>query len=99
MQPSDAHVHVIATGGTISSHFDGADWTNLTGAELVDEVRPAKTRPLKVAVPADAVAVATSLDTVVWPGVPPDNEPEVPSDCCRVTVAPLHVWFQLSLAS
>ena len=41
MQPSDAHVHVIATGGTISSHFDGADWTNLTGAELVDEVRPA----------------------------------------------------------
>ena len=32
MQPSDAHVHVIATGGTISSHFDGADWTNLTAA-------------------------------------------------------------------
>ena len=31
-------VHVIATGGTISSHFDGAVWTNLTGAQLVADV-------------------------------------------------------------
>jgi len=31
-------VHVIATGGTISSHFDGSEWTNLDGATLVAEL-------------------------------------------------------------
>jgi L-asparaginase len=31
-------VHVIATGGTISSHFDGHEWTNLGGAALVAEL-------------------------------------------------------------
>lgn len=31
-------VHVIATGGTISSHFDGSDWTNIDGATLVAEL-------------------------------------------------------------
>lgn len=31
-------VHIIATGGTISSHNDGTQWTNLTGATLVDEL-------------------------------------------------------------
>lgn len=30
-------VHVIATGGTISSHWDGSEWTNLDGAALVAE--------------------------------------------------------------
>ena len=32
------NVHVIATGGTISSHFDGHDWTNLSGRALIDEL-------------------------------------------------------------
>ena len=31
-------VHVVATGGTISSHFDGTEWTGLTGAELIGEL-------------------------------------------------------------
>jgi L-asparaginase len=31
-------VHIIATGGTISSHFDGHEWTNLDGAALVAEL-------------------------------------------------------------
>lgn len=31
-------VHILATGGTISSHFDGTQWTNLTGANLIDEL-------------------------------------------------------------
>lgn len=31
-------VHVIATGGTISSHWDGAEWRNLDGAALVAEL-------------------------------------------------------------
>jgi len=30
-------VHVIATGGTISSYWDGSEWTNLDGAALVAE--------------------------------------------------------------
>lgn len=33
-------VHVIATGGTISSHFDGTEWTNIDGAGLVAELGP-----------------------------------------------------------
>lgn len=31
-------VHVIATGGTIASHFDGAAWTEIPGRQLVDEL-------------------------------------------------------------
>jgi L-asparaginase len=31
-------VHVIATGGTIASHFDGTDWTEIPGQQLVDEL-------------------------------------------------------------
>ena len=31
-------LHVIATGGTISSHWDGSEWSNLDGASLVAEV-------------------------------------------------------------
>lgn len=31
-------VHVIATGGTISSHFDGTAWTNIDGAGLIAEL-------------------------------------------------------------
>lgn len=31
-------VHVIATGGTISSHWNGHEWTNLDGAALVQEL-------------------------------------------------------------
>lgn len=31
-------VHVVATGGTISSHHDGQAWRNLTGAELIAEL-------------------------------------------------------------
>ena len=35
-------VHVVATGGTISSHFTpkadgGGEWSNLTGRQLLDE--------------------------------------------------------------
>ena len=33
-------VHVIATGGTIASHFDGADWTEIPGRQLVAELGP-----------------------------------------------------------
>ncbi|CAB4864136.1 unannotated protein [freshwater metagenome] len=33
-------VHVIATGGTIASHFDGVEWTNIAGAQLVSEAGP-----------------------------------------------------------
>jgi L-asparaginase len=45
-------VLVIATGGTISSHFDGREWTNLLGRQLVDEAGPH-------AVPVEVVDVAT----------------------------------------
>ncbi len=31
-------VHVIATGGTIASHWDGAEWTNIDGAALIAEL-------------------------------------------------------------
>ena len=31
-------VHVIATGGTIASHFDGQMWTEMSGGALVDEL-------------------------------------------------------------
>lgn len=31
-------VHVIATGGTISSHFDGTQWQGLSGSTLVHEL-------------------------------------------------------------
>lgn len=31
-------VHVIATGGTIASHFDGERWTEIDGRTLVDEL-------------------------------------------------------------
>ncbi len=33
-------VHVIATGGTIASHLDGTEWTNIAGAQLVAEAGP-----------------------------------------------------------
>jgi L-asparaginase len=33
-------VHVIATGGTISSHLGPDGWTNITGRALVDELGP-----------------------------------------------------------
>jgi L-asparaginase len=32
-------VRLVATGGTISSHHDGQGWTELTGADLVAELR------------------------------------------------------------
>ncbi len=44
-------VHVIATGGTISSHFDGVEWTNVDGATLVAELG-------ELGVPVDVVDVA-----------------------------------------
>lgn len=31
-------IHIVATGGTISSHFDGNSWTELRGRQLVDEL-------------------------------------------------------------
>ena len=31
-------VQVIATGGTIASHWDGAEWTNIDGASLIAEL-------------------------------------------------------------
>ena len=33
-------VHVIATGGTIASHFDGIEWGEIAGAQLVEESGP-----------------------------------------------------------
>lgn len=33
-------VHVIATGGTITSHHDGTSWTNVDGATLIRELGP-----------------------------------------------------------
>lgn len=48
-------VHVIATGGTISSHFDGTAWSNLDGATLVAELGP-----LPVPVRVDDVATGPS---------------------------------------
>ncbi|MEI8238775.1 MAG: asparaginase domain-containing protein, partial [Actinomycetota bacterium] len=33
-------MHVIATGGTIASHFDGDEWTSVLGQQLVDESGP-----------------------------------------------------------
>ena len=48
-------VRVIATGGTISSHFDGEQWTNLDGRTLVAELGP-----LPVDVRVDDVATGPS---------------------------------------
>jgi L-asparaginase len=48
-------VYVIATGGTISSHFDGTDWTNLDGPTLIHELGP-----LPVEVRVDDVAAGPS---------------------------------------
>ncbi|MGC8512214.1 MAG: asparaginase [Acidimicrobiales bacterium] len=31
-------IHVVATGGTISSHFDGTKWAELSGGDLVAEL-------------------------------------------------------------
>lgn len=31
-------VHVVATGGTIASHLDGTEWTEIPGRRLVDEL-------------------------------------------------------------
>ncbi|MFZ9630337.1 MAG: asparaginase, partial [Ilumatobacteraceae bacterium] len=44
-------VHVIATGGTISSHWDGSAWHNLDGHTLVAELeqaQPGLTRDVEV---------------------------------------------------
>jgi L-asparaginase len=41
-------VHVIATGGTISSHFDGSEWTNIDGAGLIAELGDAVARDVVV---------------------------------------------------
>lgn len=65
MQPSGPKVHVIATGGTISSHFDGTDWTNLTGVELIDEVRPSLPPHLRDAVTVVDVASGPSSNLSV----------------------------------
>jgi len=32
------NIHVVATGGTISSHYDGEQWTGLSGHELLGEL-------------------------------------------------------------
>lgn len=48
-------VHVIATGGTITSHFDGTAWTNVDAVTLVGELGE-----LPVDVLVDEVAVGPS---------------------------------------
>ena len=35
---NDGTVHIVATGGTIASHFNGNEWISLTGADLVGEL-------------------------------------------------------------
>lgn len=48
-------VHVLATGGTISSHFDGEQWVNLDGRTLVAELGA-----LSVAVTVSDIAAGPS---------------------------------------
>ncbi|MCY7299780.1 MAG: asparaginase domain-containing protein [Ilumatobacteraceae bacterium] len=51
-------VHVIATGGTISSHYGGADWTSIAGAQLVAEAGP---HPCEVVVEDIATGPSSNL--------------------------------------
>jgi L-asparaginase len=53
-------VHVIATGGTIASHFDGSQWTEVDGPTLVAELGE-----LPVAVEVLAVAAGPSSNLSV----------------------------------
>lgn len=53
-------VHVIATGGTIASHFDGAEWTEVDGPTLVAELGD-----LPVAVEVHPVAAGPSSNLSV----------------------------------
>jgi L-asparaginase len=53
-------VHLIATGGTIASHFDGQAWTEVPGCALVDELGR-----LPVHVEVDDVASGPSSNLTV----------------------------------
>ncbi|MEY4173689.1 MAG: hypothetical protein RI900_854 [Actinomycetota bacterium] len=53
-------VHVIATGGTISSHWDGREWTNLDGASLMAELGAL---PVDVRVTDAAAGPSANLST------------------------------------
>lgn len=53
-------MHVIATGGTISSDFDGTDWTNLDGPTLIAELGPL---PVEVHVADVATGPSSNLST------------------------------------
>lgn len=53
-------VHVIATGGTISSHWDGEAWGNLDGAALIDELGAL---PVEVTVADVASGPSANLST------------------------------------
>lgn len=53
-------VHVIATGGTIASHFDGTEWTEIDGTSLVAELGA-----LPVPVEVHAVAAGPSSNLSV----------------------------------
>jgi len=54
-------VLVIATGGTIASHFDGHDWREIDGATLVAEISPHET-PVEVIDIASGPSANLSLD-------------------------------------
>lgn len=53
-------VHVLATGGTISSHFDGTEWVNVDGPSLVAELGEL---PVEVDVVDIAAGPSSSLST------------------------------------
>lgn len=57
---NDGTVHIVATGGTIASHFDGNEWISLTGADLIGELSG-----LQVAVQVTDVASGPSSNLSV----------------------------------
>lgn len=59
-------VHVIATGGTIASHFDGNEWSETPGRQLVDELGPL---PFAVEVHDVASGPSSNLSTADMVGV------------------------------
>jgi L-asparaginase len=52
------HIHLLASGGTISSHHDGSDWHNLTGADLLTRLDES---PTNVTVSDVAAGPSSSL--------------------------------------
>jgi L-asparaginase len=57
---NDGTVYIVATGGTIASHFNGNEWISLTGADLIGELSG-----LQVAVQVTDVASGPSSNLSV----------------------------------